>query len=83
LWEAYEPDVYHRTIKSLEDDEIMQHYQTMVCLRIARVVPDESDDRRQEMCLIQVTRNDRHGIGVYCTRNEWKQLQQSSEHAKV
>ena len=54
LWETYDADVYHRTIKSLEDDEIMQHHRTMVCLQIARVVPDESNDRRQEMWGIQV-----------------------------
>ena len=80
LWETYDADVYHSTIKSLGDDEIMQHHRTMVCLRIACVVPDESDDRRQEMWVIQV--NDRRDIGVYCTRNEWIQVQPSCEHAK-
>ena len=60
LWEEYDPDVYHCTIKSLEDDEIMQHYRTMMCLRLALVVPDESNDRRQEMWVIQVY--DRRGI---------------------
>ena len=72
LWETYDADVYHRTIK---DDEIMQ----LVCLRIVPEVPDESKDRRQEMWVIQV--NDRRDVGVYCTRNEWKQIQQSCEHA--
>ena len=38
LWEAYDPDVYHSTIKSLEDDEIMQHHWTMVCIRIVHAM---------------------------------------------
>ena len=44
LCETYDGDVYHRTIKSLEDNELIQHHQTMVCLKIALVVPDESND---------------------------------------
>ena len=38
LRETYNEDVYHRTIKSLEDYELMQHHRTMVCLKIARVL---------------------------------------------
>ena len=70
----YNEDVHQRTIKSLEDDEHMQFHQTimMVCLKIASVVPDESNDRRQEMRVIQASY--RHEIGVYCSRNEWKQV---------
>ena len=48
LWEYYDPAFYHSIIQSLEDDEIMKHHSTTVCLRIARVVPDESNDRWQE-----------------------------------
>jgi hypothetical protein len=70
LCEIYDEDVYHNTIKSLEDDELMQYHRTMLCLKIARVVPDESNDRRQEMLVIQA--NDLREIGVYCSRNEWK-----------
>ena len=76
----YDEDVHQRTIKSLEDDEHLQYHRTMVCLKIASVVPDESNDRRQEMRVIQASY--RHEIGVYCSRNEWKQVQPSCEHAK-
>ena len=62
----YDEDVHQRTIKSLEDDEHMQYHRTMVCLKIASVVPDESNDRRQEMRVIQASY--RHEIGVYCSR---------------
>ena len=45
LCETYEPDFHLRTIKSLDEDEHMQYLRTMVCLKIASVVPDESNDR--------------------------------------
>ena len=80
LCETYDEDVHQRTIKSLEENEHMQYLRTMVCLKIASVVPDESNDRKQEMWIIQAS--NRHEIGVYCSRNEWKQVQQSYEHAK-
>ena len=80
LWENHDQAFYYSIIQSLEDDEIMKHHSTTVCLRIARVVPDESNDLRQEMCVLQV--NDRRDVGIYCTRNEWQQLQHSCEHAK-
>ena len=80
LCETYDEDVHQRTIHSLENDEHMQYLGTMVCLKIASVMPDVSNDRKQEMWVTQA--NDRHEFGVYCSRNEWKQVQQSCEQAK-
>ena len=58
----------------------MKHNRTTACLRIARVVPDESNDCRQEMWVLQA--NDSRDVGIYCTLNEWQQLQHSCEHVK-
>ena len=80
LCETYEPDFHLRTIKSLDEDEHMQYLRTMMCPKIASVVPDESNYRKQVMWVIQAS--DRHEIGVYCTQNEWKQVHQSCVHAK-
>ena len=80
LYETYEPDFHARTIKSLDEDEHLQYLRTMVCLKIASVLPDECNDRKQEMWLIQAS--GRHEIPVFCSQNEWKQVQQSCEHAK-
>ena len=80
LCKAYEPDFHARTIKSLGEDEHLQYLRTMVCLKIASVLLDESNDRKQEMWVIQAS--DRHEIAVYCSRNEWKQVHRSCEHAK-
>ena len=79
-WENHDPAFYHCTIKSMEDNKIMKHHRTTVCLRIARVEPDESHDRRQEMWVLQA--NDRRDVRIYCIHNEWKQLQHPCEHAK-
>ena len=80
LWENYDPAFYHSTIESLEKDEQMMQHRTNVCLRIARVVPNECGDRKQELWIVQA--NDRRDVGIYCTDNEWFQLQHSCEHAK-
>ena len=72
LCETYEPDFHLRTIKSLDEDEHMKYLRTMVHLKIASVVPDESNDRKQKVWIIQA--NDGHDIGVYRSRNEWKQV---------
>ena len=77
---TYDEDVHQSKIKSLEDDEPMQYHWTMVYLKIASVVSDESSNSRQEIWGIQAS--DRHEIGVYCSRNEWKHVHQSCEHAK-
>ena len=52
----------------------------MVCLTIARVIPDESGERRPEMWVLQV--DDRREIAIYGTRNEWTQVQRSRDQAK-
>ena len=72
LWEVYDEVDYHCTIKPLEDDELMHYHRTMVCLKVARVVPDESNDQRQEMWVIQA--NNRRDIGMYCSPNEGQQV---------
>ena len=72
--------LYHRVIDSIESDPMMNYLRTTVCLTIARVIPDDDGDWRQEMWVLQVT--DRREIAIYGTRNKWKQVQQSSEHAK-
>ena len=60
----------------------MQYLWTMVCLKIVSVVLDESKDRKQEMQEMWIIQaSNRHEIGVYCSRNEWKQVQRSCEHA--
>ena len=80
LYETYDPDFHASTIKSLDEDEHLQYLRTMMCLKIPSVLPDESNDSKQEMWIIQAS--DRHEIVVFCSRNEWKQVQQSCEHAK-
>ena len=74
------PDFHARTIKSFGKDEHLQYLRKMVCLTIASVLPDESNDHKQEMWVIQAS--DRDEIAVFCSRNEWEQVQQSCEHAK-
>ena len=52
----------------------------MVCPKIAGVLPDEGNERKQEMWLIQASEH--HEIAAFCSQNEWKHVQQSCEHAK-
>ena len=80
LFDPHDTETYHRVIDSLESDLMMNYLWTTVCLTIARVIPDDDGDRRQEMWVLQV--NDRREIAIYGTRNEWKQIQQSREYAK-
>ena len=80
LWDIHDPAFYHGIIESLEKNEQMKQHRTTVCLRIARVVPDECCDRKQEMWIVQA--NGQRDVGIYCTNNEWQQLQHSCEHAK-
>ena len=80
LSETYEPDFHARTIKSLDEDEHLQYLRTMVCLKITSVLPDEGSNHKPEMWLIQASNH--HELPVFCSRNEWKQVQQSCEHAK-
>ena len=49
LYETYEPDFHARTIKSLDEDEHLQYLRTMVCLKIASVLPDKGNEFKQEM----------------------------------
>ena len=44
LWDNHDPAFCHSIIQSLEEDEQMKQHHTMVCIQIARVVPDESGD---------------------------------------
>ena len=37
------------------EDENLQYLRTMVCLKIASALPDESNDRKQEMWGIQAS----------------------------
>ena len=82
LYETYEPDFHAHTIKSLGEDGHLQYLRTMpvVCLKITSALPDEGNNSKQEMWLIQAS--NRHEIAEFCSRNEWKQVQQSCEHAK-
>ena len=70
------------TIKSLRENEHLQYLRIMVCLKIASVVPDDSNDRKQEMWVIQASVSLSDEIAVFCSRNEWEQVKQSCEHAK-
>ena len=80
LFEPYDTNIYHQVINSIESDQMMNYLRTTVCLTIARVIPDDDGERKQEMWVIKV--NDRREIAVYGTRNEWKQVLQASELAK-
>ena len=82
LYQTYEPDFHASAIKSLDEDEHLQYLKTimMVCIQITSVLPDEGNDCKQEMWLIQA--NCRHEVPVFRSRNEWKQVQQSCEHTK-
>ena len=80
LFDPYDTDIYHQVINSLESDQMMNYLRTTVCLTIARVIPDDDGERKQEMWVIKV--NERRDIAVYGTRNEWKQVLQANELAK-
>ena len=57
LWDNHDPAFYHSTIESLEKDAQMkadlEATSYAMCLRIARVVPDECGDGKQEMWIFQ------------------------------
>ena len=76
----HDVDTFYQVINSLENDLHMQDLQTMVCLTIARVTPDESSERRQEMWVLHV--DDRFESAIHGTRNEWIQVQRSMAQAK-
>ena len=51
----------------------------MVYLTIADVDPDETQDSKQEMWLIQVHARKCNEIALCCSQNEWKQVLQLIE----
>ena len=52
IFETDLPDFYKETIRSLEWDEHLQSLRIMVYLTIADVDPDETQDSKQELCII-------------------------------
>ena len=80
LFETYHPGFHAKTIRSLEWDEHLRSLRTMVCLKIANVVPEVGGDHQQEMWLIHVSKCE--DVAVCCTRTECEQVLQSCEHAK-
>ena len=66
LFETYPPEFHAETIRSFEWDEhlrSLQTSQTMVCLQIANMVPEQGGERKQEMWLIHVSW--REQVAVY------------------
>ena len=49
--------------------------------QIANVVPEQEDERHQEMWPIYVSKHEEVAV-CCCTRTEWEQMLQSCEHAK-
>ena len=80
LFGTSHPDFHAGTLRSLEWDEHMSWLRTKECLQIARVVPEEGGDSKQDMWLMHVSQ--REEVAVCCTRIEWEQVLQSCEHAK-